>query len=147
MNRQSVSVCVSGDRKSLRLKNASLPHDGRRTQAKADDVTRPCALGPRRVEESSKACSSPSARTIFTHGHLPPLTASYTKTLCPFDGAQYSLLTRKEESYYVKKIILFYLKNSRLPMFSRRGSERKNHLQSFRCIFNMLYEFCIYHFH
>jgi len=49
------------------LKNASLPHDGRRTQAKVDDVTRSCALGFRRLEESSKSCSSPSARAIFTH--------------------------------------------------------------------------------
>jgi len=34
---------------------------------KRNDVTRPCALGFRRVEENSKACSSSSARAIFTH--------------------------------------------------------------------------------
>jgi len=39
----------------------------RRTQAKANDVTRPCVLGSRRVEESSKASSSPNARAIFMH--------------------------------------------------------------------------------
>jgi len=65
---------------SRTLKNASLPHDDRYIQAKAD-ITRPCAFGSRRVEESSKACSSPSARARFlrTHGHLPPLTASHTE--------------------------------------------------------------------
>jgi len=65
--RQSVSVCASDDGKSLRLKNASLPYDGRCSQAKADDVTHSCAFNSRWVEESSKACLSPSARAIFTH--------------------------------------------------------------------------------
>jgi len=50
MDRQSVSVCVT---ENAAAKNASLPHDGRRTQAKAD-VIHLCALGSRRVEESSK---------------------------------------------------------------------------------------------
>jgi len=40
MDKQSVSMCVNSGGKSMRLKNAPLPHDGRRTQAKADDVTR-----------------------------------------------------------------------------------------------------------
>jgi len=55
-----------------------LPQDGQRTQAKANDVTRPCALGSRRVEKSSKACSSPSTRAIYAHMdiclHLLPRT-------------------------------------------------------------------------
>jgi len=40
---------------------------------------RPCALGSRRVEESSKACRARArARFLRTHGHLLPLTVSHT---------------------------------------------------------------------
>jgi len=39
----------------------------------------PCALGSRRVEESSKACRVQArAQFLCTHGHLLPLTASHT---------------------------------------------------------------------
>jgi len=97
---------VSDDGKSLRLKNASLPHDGRRTQAKADDVIRPCALGSWRVEESSKACSSPSARAIFTHTSASTYCLAHS-SVYPCDGACSAPA-------------------SRLPMFSRReGSDGK----------------------
>jgi len=74
----SVSVCVSGDGKSLRLKNASLPHDGRRTQAKADDVTCPCALGSRRARRAAKHVEPERARDFYAHMdiclHLLPRT-------------------------------------------------------------------------
>jgi len=114
-------VCVSGDGKSLRLRNASLLHDGRRTQAKVDDVTRSCALGSRRVEESSKACSSTSARAIFTH------TWTSVSIYCLAHSSGYPCNRACSA------------RASRLPMFSRRESEGKNHLRSFRWIFNMLY--------
>jgi len=77
MDRQNVSVCVSNGGKSVRLKNAPLPH-GRRT---SESRWHPCALGFRRAE-NNKACSSPSARAILrTHGHLSPLIASHTDAL------------------------------------------------------------------
>jgi len=44
----------------------------------ADDVTRPCALGSRRVEDSSKTYSSPSARDFYAYMDMPPLTATHT---------------------------------------------------------------------
>jgi len=72
-------VYVSGDGKSLWLKNALLPHDDRHTQAKADDVTRPCALGSRRVGVSNKSCRA-RARDFYAHMDicLHGLTASHT---------------------------------------------------------------------
>jgi len=110
---QSISMCVSGDGKSLRLKNVAT----RRTQAKADDVICPCALD---LDESRRAVKHlrARARARFLRTHLPPLTASHTETLCPCDGTCSA-------------------RASRLPMFSRRGSEGKKHLRSFRWIFNM----------
>jgi len=83
------------------LKNASLPH-GLRTQAKWRH-TSVCARFST-AEESSKACSSPSARAIFT----------YTETLCPCNGTCSA-------------------RTSRLPMFSwREGSEGNKHVRSFQ---------------
>jgi len=107
--KESSSVCVSVGEKLLRLQNALLIHDGHRTQTKGDDVTRPCALDFLRVVKSSEACSSPSARAIITH------TWTSVSTYCsgyPCDGACSA-------------------RASRLPMFSRRGSEGKKYLRSF----------------
>jgi len=124
---KSVSVCVSDSRKSLRLKNVA-------TQGSTHTSESPwrlCALGSRRVEESRKAFSSPSARAIFMH------TWTSASTYClahnsnyPCDGACSA-------------------RASRLPIFSRRGSEEKKHLRFF--LFFDLFEFSIcrtiYHFH
>jgi len=75
----------------------------------------------RRVEESSKACSSPSARAIFTHTwtclHL--LLHTQRRSGYPCDGACSAR------------------RGSRLSMFPQRGSEGKKHLRSFRWIFNV----------
>jgi len=74
----------------------------------------------RRVEESSKTYSSPSARAIFTHTwtclHLLPRT----QRRYPCDGACSA-------------------RASTLSMFSQRGFEGKKHFRSFSWIFNMLH--------
>jgi len=74
---KSVSVCVSGSGKSLRLKNAMLPHKDRRTQAKAHDVRVRSVL-----DESRRAVKHfrvrARARFLRTHGHLPPLNSHTT---------------------------------------------------------------------
>jgi len=87
MDRQSVSVCVSGDGKSLRLKNASLSHDGRHTKRKLM-TSHVCVRSV--LDESKRAVKHVRARAharfLRTMWHLPPLTASHTETLCPCDG-------------------------------------------------------------
>jgi len=107
---QSVSMCVSGDGKSLRLKNALLPHDAHKRKPMTSHVRVRSVL-----DESRRAVKHlrARARTRFLRTHLPPLTASHTETLCPCDG-------------------MCTARASRLPMFSRRGSEGKKHLRSFR---------------
>jgi len=112
-------LCLSGGGKSLRLKNASLPHDGRRTQAKADDVTRPCALGSQRIEESSRVCSSSNARAIFTHAWTSVSTYCFAH----------------RDALAIQLRVL----SASLPIFSQRGFEEKEHLWFFRWIFNMLH--------
>jgi len=114
---QNVFVCVSGNGKSLRVKNASLLMVD--THKRKPMTAHPCALGSRRVEKNSKTCLSSSARAIFTH------TWTSASTYCL--AHRHALAIRVTA------------RASRLSMFSRRESEGKKHFQSFRWISNMLH--------
>jgi len=104
---------MSGDGKSLQQKNASLPHDGRRTQAKADDVTLPYALGSRRIKENNKTCRV-RARAWFLRImdiclHL--LSRTQRRSGYPCDGACSARASGLPmfSRYSFMKILLFYL--------------------------------------
>jgi len=90
---------------SIRYRKMHRCHVDRRTH-KRWRHTSVCARS-RRVEESSKTCSSPNARAIFTHTwtclHLLPRTQR--RSGYPCDGACSA-------------------RASRLSMFSQRGSEQ-----------------------
>jgi len=68
------SVCG----KSLQLKNALLLWWSMHTQAKVDDVTRPCALGLDESRRAVKHVESERARDFYAHMDMPSL---HTKTL------------------------------------------------------------------
>jgi len=97
---QSVSVCVSGDGKSL-LKNALLPHDAHKRKP-SHVCVRSVLDESRRTVKHLRA----QAHARFLRTYLPPLTASHTKTLCPCDDTCSARASR---------------------LFSRRGSEGKKH--------------------
>jgi len=112
---------------------------------KRDDVTRPCALGFRRLEESSKSCSSPSARAIFTHtwtasiyclAHRDALSV-WRHALGALSESE-RIKSEKDELYLFLSLLLSLDSLEAANAFSAWIWRERNIFDPFRRIFNML---------
>jgi len=115
IDRQSVSVREQ-KRKSVRLKNAPLPHDGRRTQANRWRHTSVCARFSTSRRAVKHVRARARARFLRTHGHLSPLIASHKNALAirVMTRARHEPEHHPFESRYFLSTFFFYLKFWRL---------------------------------